>query len=84
MDVLSSRILLRPSDLERSQQFYRDVLGFQEFWRGSRDGKVLDWVNMKAPDGDSYIEFMLYSDLPAPTARGTAHHICLEGFYCEV
>jgi catechol 2,3-dioxygenase-like lactoylglutathione lyase family enzyme len=65
-------------DLERAMKFYRDVLGFQEFWRGSRDGKVLDWVNMKVPDGDSYIEFMLYSDLPAPTARGTAHHVCLE------
>ena len=27
MDVLSSRILLRPSDLDRSRRFYRDVLG---------------------------------------------------------
>ncbi|MCF6509109.1 VOC family protein [Blastococcus sp. MG754426] len=27
MDVLSSRILLRPSDARRSQSFYRDVLG---------------------------------------------------------
>ncbi len=27
MDVLSSRVLLRPSDPERSRHFYRDVLG---------------------------------------------------------
>ena len=27
MDVLSSRILLRPADLGRSRRFYRDVLG---------------------------------------------------------
>lgn len=27
MDVLSSRILLRPTDLDRSQRFYRDTLG---------------------------------------------------------
>jgi predicted enzyme related to lactoylglutathione lyase len=27
MEVLSSRILLRPADLGRSRQFYRDVLG---------------------------------------------------------
>ena len=26
MDVLSSRILLRPSDLDRSHRFYRDLL----------------------------------------------------------
>ena len=27
MEVLSSRILIRPSDLDRSHRFYRDVLG---------------------------------------------------------
>jgi catechol 2,3-dioxygenase-like lactoylglutathione lyase family enzyme len=27
VDVLSSRILLRPSDLDRSRRFYRDLLG---------------------------------------------------------
>ena len=34
MDVLSSRILLRPSDLDRSHRFYRDILGlaiYREF-----------------------------------------------------
>jgi catechol 2,3-dioxygenase-like lactoylglutathione lyase family enzyme len=27
VDVLRSRILLRPSDLDRSRRFYRDILG---------------------------------------------------------
>ncbi len=27
MDVLSSGVLLRPGDLDRSRRFYRDVLG---------------------------------------------------------
>jgi catechol 2,3-dioxygenase-like lactoylglutathione lyase family enzyme len=34
VDVLSSRILLRPSDLDRSRRFYRDILGlaiYREF-----------------------------------------------------
>jgi len=34
VDILSSRILLRPSDLDRSRGFYRDVLGlaiYREF-----------------------------------------------------
>ena len=34
MDVLSSRILLRPSSLDRSRRFYRDLLGlaiYREF-----------------------------------------------------
>ena len=32
MDVLSSRILLRPGDLDRSRCFYRDVLGLAIYW----------------------------------------------------
>ena len=34
MEVLSSRILLRPADLDRARRFYRDVLGlavYREF-----------------------------------------------------
>jgi catechol 2,3-dioxygenase-like lactoylglutathione lyase family enzyme len=34
VEVLSSRILLRPADLDRSRRFYRDVLGlavYREF-----------------------------------------------------
>ncbi len=65
------------NSLEPAMRFYRDVLGFEEIWRGSSDGKVLSWVNMRVPDGDDYIEFMLHDPVPAPDKRGTAHHICL-------
>jgi len=64
--------------LEPQLKFYRDILGFEETWRGSRDGKTLNWVNLKVPDGNDYLEFMLYDQMPAPAARGTQHHICLE------
>ncbi|MFN7936336.1 MAG: VOC family protein [Bryobacteraceae bacterium] len=77
---VSSRMLhvgILVGSLDASMKFYGEVLGFKELWRGSRDGKVLDWVNMKVPDGDDYIEFMLYKDLPEETRRGSAHHICL-------
>jgi catechol 2,3-dioxygenase-like lactoylglutathione lyase family enzyme len=63
--------------LDKAMAFYRGILGFEETWRGSRDGKILNWVNMKVPDGDDYVEFMLYTTLPGPTQRGTAHHLCL-------
>ncbi len=64
-------------ELDRAMRFYHDILGFQEFWRGSSTPEVLSWVNMKVPDGDDYLEFMLYRKLPEPGARGTAHHVCL-------
>jgi len=43
VDVLSSRILLRPSDLNRSRRFYRDVLGlaiYREFGPPDNPGVV--------------------------------------------
>ncbi|TLQ47323.1 VOC family protein [Streptomyces marianii] len=43
MHVLSSRILLRPTDPERSRRFYEDVLGLQiyrEFGTGQDRGTV--------------------------------------------
>jgi catechol 2,3-dioxygenase-like lactoylglutathione lyase family enzyme len=43
VDVLSSRILLRPGDLDRSRKFYRDVLGlavYREFGAPDDPGLV--------------------------------------------
>jgi catechol 2,3-dioxygenase-like lactoylglutathione lyase family enzyme len=43
MEVLSSRILLRPSDLARSHRFYRDTLGlaiYREFGSPEAPGLV--------------------------------------------
>src|SRR3954467_5011066 len=58
-------------------QFYENVLGFREIWRGSKSGTELSWINLKVPDGDDYLEFMLYKDAPPPSKRGSAHHLCL-------
>jgi lactoylglutathione lyase len=63
---------------DAEMKFYQEVLGFSEIWRGSSTGTVLSWVNLKVPDGDDYLEFMLYKDAPAADRRGTAHHLCLE------
>lgn len=43
MDVLSSRVLLRPADFDRSLRFYRDVLGlaiYREFGSPTNPGVV--------------------------------------------
>jgi lactoylglutathione lyase len=64
--------------LAPAMKFYGEILGFQEIWRGSKNGKVLDWVNMKAPESNDYLEFMLYDQMPNLTALGSLHHICLE------
>jgi lactoylglutathione lyase len=65
-------------DVEAAMKFYAGVLGFRETWRGAPPGKNLAWINMTVPDGEDYIEFILYKDLPPADRRGSAHHLCLE------
>jgi catechol 2,3-dioxygenase-like lactoylglutathione lyase family enzyme len=63
--------------LDASFDFYRGLLGFQEVWRGGGNPKQLSWVNMKVPDGEDFLEMMLYDQLPPPDRRGGKNHLCL-------
>jgi lactoylglutathione lyase len=65
-------------NLEASLHFYRDILGFREFWRGSSDGKTLSWVNLRVPEGSDYIELMLYAARPSLAQLHVLNHLCLE------
>jgi len=64
--------------LAPAMKFYGDILGCQEIWRGSSDQKTLSWVNMKVPDGDNWIELMLYDQFPDLRRLGVLHHIGME------
>lgn len=63
--------------LDASVDFYSGVLGLREFWRGSSNGQVLSWVNLRVPEGESYLELMLYDRPQTPSETGTKNHICL-------
>jgi len=76
---ISSRLShagINVGSLNRAMKFYHDILGFEETWRGGA-GPQLSWVNLRVPNGEDYIEFMLYDTLPAENQRGGRHHICL-------
>jgi catechol 2,3-dioxygenase-like lactoylglutathione lyase family enzyme len=78
---ISSRIMhvgFLVRELEPAMKFYRDLLGFQEFWRGSSNGTQLSWVNMRVPDGQDYVELMLYTGTQSAQQRGEKNHVCLE------
>jgi len=72
-----SHVGITVGPLEQAMEFYHGILGFDEFWRGSSSGKVLSWVNMRVPDGQDYIEFMLYKEPPDARQLGVKNHICL-------
>lgn len=63
--------------LDAAMTFYSGLLGFSEFWRGSSSGTTLSWVNMRVPDGNDYLEFMLYAKPQDAKELGVKNHICL-------
>src|SRR5215475_986643 len=70
MDVLSSRILVRPSDLDRSRRSYRDVLGlaiYREF----------------GPPGDPRAVYFLGPGLLGVGPRTKYSLIAQRGRWCE-
>jgi lactoylglutathione lyase len=78
--ALSTRLLhagLTIKNQEAADKFYRDVLGFSEIWRGGRDEKTIDWINMRVPEGTEYLEYMLVTSPPDRQRLGSAHHLCL-------
>jgi lactoylglutathione lyase len=78
--ALSHRLLhvgVTVRDEEAAHRFYRDVLGFQEIWRGGAAENLTNWVNMRVPDGTDYVEYMLAATPPDRRQRGVMHHACL-------
>jgi lactoylglutathione lyase len=73
-----SHVGVMVAELDASMKFYRDLLGFKEIWRGSSSGKTLNWVNLQVPDGEDYVEFMLYDKFPSVDRLRTMHHVGLE------
>ena len=80
MDILSSRILLRPSDLDRSRRFYRDVLGlaiYREFGPPDDPGVVFFLGqgllevsgHATSPPGRSVMIWIQVGDIHAEHAR---------------
>ena len=67
------------TDVDAALKFYRDQLGFREFWRGGpKDGEIR-WINLRLPGprGD-YIELMITQPNPSRQQLGSMQHICLE------
>lgn len=67
------------TNVDQALKFYRDLLGFQEFWRGGPTDGETKWINMRTPGtrGD-YVELMITAPNPPRNALGSMQHDCLE------
>jgi catechol 2,3-dioxygenase-like lactoylglutathione lyase family enzyme len=73
--IIHSGFIVHDRDIE--DKFYRDILGFRVMWYGGRQDNVLSWVDMRAPDGDDWIEYMLGNNNPTVQTRGVMNHLAL-------
>jgi lactoylglutathione lyase len=64
-------------DRNTEDKFYRDILGFRVMWYGGRQDNELSWVDMRVPDGDDWLEYMLGDNNPTVQTRGVRNHLAL-------
>jgi catechol 2,3-dioxygenase-like lactoylglutathione lyase family enzyme len=64
-------------DRAAEDRFYKDVLGFSVMWYGGMKDDQVNWVDMRVPDGDDWLEYMLNVTNPSPKTRGVNNHIAL-------
>lgn len=64
-------------DRAAEDRFYKDILGFSVMWAGGKTDTEVNWVDMRVPDGDDWLEYMLNVTNPSPKSRGVNNHIAL-------
>jgi catechol 2,3-dioxygenase-like lactoylglutathione lyase family enzyme len=56
-------------------RFYRDVLGFDELWHGGKTDTSSDWISMRVPEGEDWLEYMCNVRNPTARTRGVMNHV---------
>ena len=77
---ISDRIIhvgVTVQDSAAADRFYKDILGFHEFWHGGMTGERTDWIDMRVPEGTDWLEYMLNVRNPTPRTRGVMNHLAL-------
>jgi catechol 2,3-dioxygenase-like lactoylglutathione lyase family enzyme len=65
-------------DRAAADKFYKDILGFHEFWHGGMRDNKTDWIDMRVPDGHDWLEYMLnVGDHPSVRTLGIVNHFAL-------
>jgi catechol 2,3-dioxygenase-like lactoylglutathione lyase family enzyme len=64
-------------DPDAQDKFYKEILGFRFLWKGGPRDDRYDWISLLVPDGDNWIEYMVYRDPPTPQQMGVWHHVCV-------
>jgi len=64
-------------DPAAQDRFYKDILGFRFQWKGGPQDDRIDWISMMTPEGDNWIEYMVWREPPSAQQLGVWHHVCV-------
>jgi catechol 2,3-dioxygenase-like lactoylglutathione lyase family enzyme len=64
-------------DRAAEDKFYKDILGFTVMWYGGMKDNEVNWVDMRVPDGNDWLEYMLRVNNPSIKTRGVMNHLAL-------
>ena len=62
-------------DRAAEDRFFRDTLGFDEMWHGGKTETSADWISMRVPDGEDWLEYMCNVRNPTLKTRGVMNHV---------
>jgi hypothetical protein len=62
-------------DRATEDRFFKDILGFDQMWQGGKTETSADWISMRVPDGEDWIEYMCNVRNPSPKTRCVMNHI---------
>jgi catechol 2,3-dioxygenase-like lactoylglutathione lyase family enzyme len=65
------------ASLGAASKFYRDILGLEEFARGSDSNGQPGWVDLRISGSDDYVEFIPGDALPSPSRLKAQNHVGL-------
>jgi len=65
------------ADRAAADRLYKDILGFQLMWYGGMKDDETKWVDMRVPDGNDWLEYMLNVHNPTPKTLGVMNHLAL-------
>nr|WP_246301724.1 VOC family protein [Granulicella arctica] len=65
-------------DAAAEDRFYRDLLGFRQYWHGGQTDARTDYVSIQVPDGTDWLEYMLNNPAsPNQRTYGMSNHFSL-------
>ncbi len=62
-------------DRGAEDHFFKDILGFDEMWHGGKTDTSADWISLRVPEGEDWLEYMCNVQNLTPKTRGIMNHV---------